>query len=190
VSHTDARAEFKQVSKLIGLTLGFGLLFRTQLLLAAEPTDFSKLFNNSATRLHRLELILKRRSTRLEIKLSRYQLNLYQGKNRVASYPIAVGRRGWETPTGNFRVLQMIQHPSWMNPFTKEVILGGKHNNPLGDYWIGFWTDGKYWFGMHGTPNPDSVGKAASHGCIRMYNRDIQELFAQVSPGTPITVLP
>ncbi|MBE9101232.1 L,D-transpeptidase [filamentous cyanobacterium LEGE 07170] len=127
---------------------------------------------------------------RITIDLSDRRLTLYQGDTILHSYPIAVGREGWQTPTGEFEVQQMVQDPAWMNPFTREVIDGGHPRNPLGSYWIGFWTDGTNWVGMHGTPNPETVGTAASHGCIRLYNDDIQALFAQVRMGTPVTVVP
>jgi lipoprotein-anchoring transpeptidase ErfK/SrfK len=127
---------------------------------------------------------------RLEIDLSRRQLILYQDETQVKSYPVAVGRQGWRTPIGSFEVAQMIHDPAWTNPFTGRVIAGGSPENPLGRYWIGFWTDGQNWVGMHGTPNPESVGREASHGCIRLYNRDIQELFTLVQVGTPVDVVP
>lgn len=126
---------------------------------------------------------------RLEISLSRRQLTLFQGTTAIKRYPVAVGRSGWETPIGKFQIKQMILNPAWKNPFTGSVIAGGDPENPLGRYWIGFWTDGKNWVGMHGTPNPNSVGRAASHGCVRMYNQDIAELFGKVIPGTPVTVV-
>ena len=72
---------------------------------------------------------------------------------------------------------------------TGKSIPGGTPGNPLGKYWIGFWTDGKNWIGFHGTPNPETVGTAASHGCLRMYNKDIEELFKVVSLGTLVTVV-
>ncbi|MDX2212056.1 MAG: L,D-transpeptidase [Oculatellaceae cyanobacterium bins.114] len=128
--------------------------------------------------------------THLEIDLSDRQLTLYQGETRLKSYPVAVGRQGWRTPIGDFEVRQMIHNPTWVNPLTGQVIAGGSPNNPLGSYWIGFWTDGQNWVGMHGTPNPESVGREASHGCVRLYNRDIQELFAIVDVGTPVRVVP
>jgi lipoprotein-anchoring transpeptidase ErfK/SrfK len=127
---------------------------------------------------------------RITIDLSDRRLTLYQGDTVLHTYPIAVGREGWQTPTGEFEVQQMVQNPAWMNPFTREVIDGGHPRNPLGNYWIGFWTDGTNWVGMHGTPNPETVGTAASHGCIRLYNDDIQALFGQVRMGTPVTVVP
>lgn len=127
---------------------------------------------------------------RITIDLSDRRLTLYRGTTVLHTYPVAVGREGWQTPTGEFEVRQMVQDPTWMNPFTREVVEGGHPRNPLGRYWIGFWTDGTNWVGMHGTPNPETVGTAASHGCIRLYNDDIQALFGQVTMGTPVTVVP
>jgi lipoprotein-anchoring transpeptidase ErfK/SrfK len=127
---------------------------------------------------------------RLQISLSRHQVTLYHDNTPIKNYPVAIGRAGWETPKGNFKVMQMLKKPTWIHPFTGEAIPGGSPDNPLGQYWIGFWTNGKNWIGFHGTPNPESVGKPASHGCIRMYNKDVEELFRQVKVGTPVTVVP
>lgn len=128
--------------------------------------------------------------THLHIDLSDRRLTLFRGESVVKSYPVAVGREGWSTPVGSFEVRQMFQDPPWMNPLTGQVIAGGNPRNPLGQYWIGFWTDGQNWVGMHGTPNPESVGTAASHGCIRLYNADIEEVFRLVSLGMPVIVVP
>lgn len=127
---------------------------------------------------------------RLEISLSQRQVKLYKGEKVLKSYPIAVGRPGWETPKGTYQVRQMFKDPTWVHPLQKGIVIpGGDPENPLGRFWIGFWTDGKNWIGFHGTPNPKSVGTAASHGCIRMYNKDIEELFQQVNLGTVVTVV-
>src|SRR6476646_968648 len=122
----------------------------------------------------------------LEISRSKRQVTLYQGDVAVKSYAIAVGRPGWETPLGTWHVQQKLRNPRWIHPMTGEAVPGGDPENPLGRYWIGFWTNGKNWIGFHGTPNPESVGKAASHGCVRMYDRDVEELFQKVSLGTPV----
>jgi len=125
----------------------------------------------------------------LIISLSQRKVTLYRGKHKVKSFSIAVGRKGWETPTGEFKVAQMFRDPAWAHPLKKGIVIpGGDPKNPLGRYWIGFWTDGKNWIGFHGTPNPKSIGTAASHGCIRMYNKDIAELFPQVTMGMPVIV--
>ncbi|XFA72914.1 L,D-transpeptidase [Thermosynechococcaceae cyanobacterium Okahandja] len=126
---------------------------------------------------------------RLEISLSRRQITLYQGPVRLRTYPVAVGRPGWETPVGQFQIQEMIRDPAWKNPFNGSVIAGGHPRNPLGRRWIGFWSDGKNWIGLHGTPNPDSIGHAISHGCVRMHNRDIEELFEKVRLGIPVIVV-
>lgn len=127
---------------------------------------------------------------RLEIRLSRRKVTLYRGDQAVKTYPVAVGRPGWETPTGTFTVRQKFKNPAWIHPLKKGVLIpGGDPENPLGRYWIGFWTDGKNWIGFHGTPNPKSVGTPASHGCVRMYNKDIEELFKLVNLGTEVKVV-
>jgi lipoprotein-anchoring transpeptidase ErfK/SrfK len=127
--------------------------------------------------------------TLLEINLNQRRVTAFQGDKKLKSYAIAVGRAGWETPTGVYKVKQMIEKPAWKNPFTGDVIKSGDPDNPLGLYWIGFWTNGKDWSGFHGTPNRSSVGQAVSHGCIRMYNEDIKELFSKVSNATVVRVI-
>jgi len=127
--------------------------------------------------------------TTLVVNLSKRQLTAFRGEQKLKTYPIAVGRAGWETPVGVHRVQQLIERPAWKNPFTGDVIKGGDPDNPLGERWIGFWTNGKDWSGFHGTPNRASVGQAVSHGCIRMYNEDIIELFSMVSQQTVVRVV-
>jgi len=166
-----------------------GLPFSFQLPLASEPSAVSNNSYNSVVSTAASAYDSVNQPTRLEINISRHRVTLYKGTTRIKSFPIAVGRRGWETPTGTFRVAQMLRNPTWINPFTGEAIPGGTPQNPLGHYWIGFWTNGKNWIGFHGTPNVESVGKSASHGCIRMYNKDVEQLFNQVSIGTPVSVV-
>jgi L,D-transpeptidase ErfK/SrfK len=128
-------------------------------------------------------------TVRLEIRLSERRVYVYDREQVVTSYPIAIGRSGWETPTGTFKVMQMLHDPAWEHPFTGEVVPPGA-GNPLGSRWIGFWTDGVNYIGFHGTPNAETVGQAASHGCIRMYDNDVKALFETVQVGTPVVVLP
>lgn len=128
--------------------------------------------------------------TRLEVSISKRKVTAFHGEIALKTYPVAVGKEGWSTPMGNHRVLQTIEYPAWQNPFTGDVIPSRDPENPLGDRWIGFWTNGKDWSGFHGTPNRASVGQAASHGCIRMYNEDVRELFSQVTVGTIVKVSP
>lgn len=125
---------------------------------------------------------------KLKLDLSERRVYVYRGDTVEISYPVAVGRAGWETPTGEFEVFHQIEDPGWTNPITSEEMPPGP-DNPLGDRWIAFWTDGNNMIGFHGTPNRESVGQAASHGCIRMYNEDVRELYDMVGVGTPVIVM-
>jgi lipoprotein-anchoring transpeptidase ErfK/SrfK len=127
--------------------------------------------------------------TRLVLRLSDRRVYYYIGDEAIASYPVAIGRTGWETPTGNFSVLQKVSSPTWQHPFTQEIVPPGP-KNPLGDRWIGFWTDGNNSIGFHGTPNEELIGQAISHGCVRMRNADIAALYEKVEMGTPVIVEP
>jgi L,D-transpeptidase ErfK/SrfK len=156
---------------------------------AMEKAVIAQTQNNSPTTDTRENSTANEQIDKLIIDLSDRKVYLYRSDRVIGNYAIAVGKKGWETPTGNFAVLEMIRDPAWQNPFQGNVIPPGQEN-PLGDRWIGFWTDGKNSIGFHGTPNEASVGTAASHGCIRMYNRDIRVLFERVEIGTPVIVQP
>jgi len=141
-------------------------------------------------------LILDRRQRLLRV--------MDHGKE-VRRYPVAVGMPGWETPVGQFTVMEKTANPKWEHPANGQVIPPGP-NNPLGSRWIGFYRDcrGRSGFngqehlvvkgcvtaGFHGTPNRASVGQAVSHGCVRLFDEHAKELFELVSLGTPVTVLP
>ena len=127
--------------------------------------------------------------SRIVLKLSERRLYGFQGDRLVAIYPVAVGRAEWETPTGEFTVTRLQENPVWQHPFTGELVSPGPEN-PLGDHWIGFWTDGTNAIGFHGTPNEHLIGQAVSHGCVRMRNADIAELFERVRLGTQVIVQP
>ncbi|MGB3535452.1 MAG: L,D-transpeptidase [Microcoleaceae cyanobacterium] len=128
-------------------------------------------------------------SLRLVLRLSERRVYVYQNQQLIVSYPVAIGRSGWETPTGEYQVIQKISHPIWQHPFTGEVVPPGPEN-PLGVRWIGFWTDGTNYIGFHGTPNEETVGQAISHGCVRMFSQDVLALFEKVQLGTPVIVEP
>ncbi len=126
---------------------------------------------------------------RLVLKLTERRVYLYRGQEIKVSYPVAIGKKSTPTPKGEYKVIQMIIDPAWENPWTGEISLPGKAS-PLGLRWIGFWTDGKDYIGFHGTPNRDSIGQAASNGCLRMFNEDVVALFKEVEMGTTVIVEP
>jgi lipoprotein-anchoring transpeptidase ErfK/SrfK len=166
--------------------LPFLLLVQSKFMAPAEQGDRLRRFYR-ADNLYSLHYSPKS-TIHLEVYLSSHKVALYQDRRLLKTYSIAIGRKGWETPTGKFFVSHMVRNPRWIHPFTDEVISAKDPRNPLGGYWIGFWSDGRNVIGFHGTPDPSSVGSAVSHGCIRMYNHDIEELFHQVQLNTLVIV--
>ncbi|MBW4695730.1 MAG: L,D-transpeptidase [Lyngbya sp. HA4199-MV5] len=128
-------------------------------------------------------------SVRVVVKLSQRRVYLYQGDRVLAKYLIAIGKQGWETPTGNFQVLSKEKNPVFKSFRTGRLIYPGP-DNPLGVRWIGIWTDGKTQIGFHGTNQEEFLGQAVSHGCIRMRNRDVTAMFEQIHLGTVVRVEP
>ena len=126
-------------------------------------------------------------ATHLVLKLRERRVYVYQNDRVQARYPVAIGKPGWETPVGNFKVLDMQKNPTWVSPFNGKVI-GPGASNPLGVRWVGFWTDGNNFIGFHGTTQENLIGQAVSHGCVRMRNKDIAALFEQVAVETPVIV--
>jgi len=104
----------------------------------------------------------------------------------VKQYPLGVGKPESPTPIGNFKVILKEVNPTWYSP--DGIIPPNAPNNQLGTRWIGFEnadTIGRG-FGIHGTIEPESIGKAESSGCIRMYNEDVEELFDLLIMGSEI----
>jgi lipoprotein-anchoring transpeptidase ErfK/SrfK len=124
----------------------------------------------------------------LVLKLKEKRVYVYRGDKLLKRYPVAIGKKGWETPTGEWQVMEKIKNPAWTSFKTGEVFPAGVEN-PLGSRWIGFWTDGQDVIGFHGTPDIKSIGTAASHGCVRMRNRDVKAMFPLVKVGTTVKVV-
>ncbi|MEA5565668.1 L,D-transpeptidase [Anabaena sp. UHCC 0399] len=121
------------------------------------------------------------------VDLSDRRTYVYRGDLVIASYPIAVGKKGWETPTGTFEVNDKQHDPIWRHPITGKVFPAGS-DSPLGERWIGFWSDGRNEIGFHGTPDIHLLGAAISHGCLRMRNSDVRLLYEQVGVGMKVVV--
>jgi lipoprotein-anchoring transpeptidase ErfK/SrfK len=124
---------------------------------------------------------------RIVLRLQQRRVYLYRGDMLVSSYPVAVGADETPTPQGEFEVSQMIVDPVWQSPWTGEVHQAGP-DSALGLRWIQFAANDEGVFGFHGTPTVNSIGKAASNGCVRMRNEDVVALFNQVGVGTSVTV--
>jgi len=100
----------------------------------------------------------------------------------VRIFQVAVGADVSPSPVGGFQIAHRLANPTYYHPGV--VIPAGK-DNPLGPRWVGLSQKG---FGIHGTNQPWSIGKAASHGCIRMRNRDIEQFFEMVSIGDAVEI--
>lgn len=116
------------------------------------------------------------------VKRNEKRLHLYCGGVLVETWPVAVGRPGYETKLGEFRVRTKMDKPDWTDPANRRVVPFGDPENPLGTRWIGF-AEG---LGIHGTWEPESMGREASHGCIRMRNEDVEVLFDLLVRGESV----
>ena len=108
------------------------------------------------------------------------------GNGQAIQYPVGVGRAGmaWH---GHAYVAQKLVRPAWARePGITPTIPGGSPRNPMGDAVLGL-DRGNY--AIHGTNDPSSIGGFVSHGCIRMYNADIIDLYRRVGTGTEVYVL-
>lgn len=108
----------------------------------------------------------------IQIDLWENRLYVIQGSEVITSYPVAVGKDNCPTPIGEWKVVQM--STDWGGGF--------------GPRWMGLnvpWGQ----FGIHGTNRPYSIGQYASHGCIRMKNSDVKQLYRMISIGTPVKIV-
>ncbi len=120
---------------------------------------------------------------RIVVSIPDRQLALLEDGRLVKLYSVAVGAPESPSPTGEFQIVQRLENPGYYKP---GVVVAPGAGNPLGTRWMGLSVKG---FGIHGTNRPHSIGKNASHGCIRMGKRDIEDLFARVSVGDHVTLL-
>jgi|SRR5579871_1001856 len=117
---------------------------------------------------------------RIVVSFPDRKLALIEGSTVIKVYDIAVGKPSTPSPAGEFQIINHIANPTWYGP---DKIVGPGANNPVGTRWMGLSVKG---YGIHGTNAPASIGKAASHGCIRMRNRDVEELFELVGVGVTV----
>jgi L,D-transpeptidase ErfK/SrfK len=119
------------------------------------------------------------------------------GGQVVITHPIGIGREGWRTPQGKFRITQKVENPVWRvpssirrehaamgDPLPSVVKAGPK--NPLGAYAMRL---NRPQYLIHGTNKPYGVGMRVSHGCIRLYPEDIARLFPEVPVGTRVRIV-
>jgi lipoprotein-anchoring transpeptidase ErfK/SrfK len=113
---------------------------------------------------------------RIDIDLSERRLFLYKRNVLIKSYLIGIGKIATRTPVGRYVIINKVPYPySWP----------GGPLSPYGTLWMGLSRPG---YGIHGTNRPSSIGKMVSKGCIRMYNKDVEDLGRRVGIDTPVNI--
>lgn len=124
----------------------------------------------------------KAKRKRIVVSISERRLAVVEEKKVVKSYPIAVGAEESPSPTGEFRIVNKLTDPTYYSP---GMIVSPGPANPLGSRWMGL---DKEHYGIHGTNDPASIGQAASQGCIRMAQTDVEELFTLAGIGDSVAI--
>jgi lipoprotein-anchoring transpeptidase ErfK/SrfK len=110
------------------------------------------------------------------------KLAVLEDGNVLALFPVAVGAAVSPSPTGEFEIVNRISKPTY---YHESMVIPPGKNNPIGTRWVGLSEKG---FGIHGTNAPKSIGHAASHGCIRLRNRDMERLFTMLRVGDLVEI--
>ena len=136
--------------------------------------------------------LLAARPVALVADRATFQLRVYRDLRLVKTYGIAVGSAGHDTPAGSYTIQNKAVDPAWHVPnspwagdLAGKVIPGGVPENPIRARWLGI-ADG---VGIHGTTDRASIGQNASHGCLRMREEDVIDLYPKVPVGSPIYIV-
>jgi lipoprotein-anchoring transpeptidase ErfK/SrfK len=140
------------------------------------------------------------RAARIVIRLEARELQVFDARDRLfAHFPVSIARRAEKRPLGELRITVVIPNPNYTfdpelyadseeaRQLGRRLIVPPGPNNPVGRAWIGLDLPG---YGIHGTPEPEKVGRTESHGCFRLANWDAMALAAVVSVGLPVIVEP
>jgi lipoprotein-anchoring transpeptidase ErfK/SrfK len=122
-------------------------------------------------------------SRRLLVNIPARKIALVVDGKVVKMYPVAVGKKSTPSPTGSFHIASHVVNPTYSHD---GKVVGPGPSNPVGTRWMSIGYKG---YGVHGTNHPESIGHAASHGCIRMRNRDAEELFDLVRVGDEVDLI-
>lgn len=117
------------------------------------------------------------------VSLEDRKLALVENGKVVKVYTVAVGKPSTPSPVGTFSIARRVMNPTYSHD--GRTVPPGP-NNPVGTRWMGLSIPG---YGIHGTNVPSSIGKAASHGCIRMAKKDLEELYPMVEVGDTVELI-
>jgi len=114
------------------------------------------------------------------------RLAYYSNGTLQKEFKVATGKSRSLTPEGKFKIVSKIVN----RPYYKGHIPGGDPSNPLGNRWLGLNARGTWGttYGIHGNNDPSSIGKYVSHGCVRMYDNEVEWLYKQVPVNTPVII--
>jgi hypothetical protein len=125
----------------------------------------------------------------VKVSRSTFTMDLYLQDVYVRSFKVGLGKTGFETPTGRWRVQEhgKLEKPPWTDPDTLRLYKPSDPDYPLGTRWIGLegvegQARGRSGFAIHGTKEPDQIGTAGSRGCVRMYNDDVELMYNLLVP--------
>jgi lipoprotein-anchoring transpeptidase ErfK/SrfK len=127
------------------------------------------------------------------VRVSENRLYLYEGFEVIGEWDVATGKPGYTTPAGVWNVWDMRENPTWYNPALDSwgaglpAVVPGGPGNPMGTRAI--YIDAPGLIRIHGTSDDSSIGRYASHGCIRMHNWEIEELFEMIDIGQKVIVV-
>ncbi|NLH42760.1 MAG: L,D-transpeptidase family protein [Planctomycetes bacterium] len=126
----------------------------------------------------------------VKVYRSTFTMDLYLQDMYVRSFKVGLGRPGYETPTGRWRVQDggKLIKPTWTDPDSGRVYKADDPDYPLGTRWIALEgvegaAVGRTGFAIHGTKEPEQIGSAGSRGCIRMYNGDVVLMYNMLVPA-------
>lgn len=111
---------------------------------------------------------------RILVSIPDRKLAVVEHRKVIRVFRVAVGAPVSPTPTGTFEIVNLVSEPTY---FHSGTVIPPSADNPVGSRWIGLNQKG---YGIHGTNEPKSIGNAASHGCIRLRNHDVEQLFEMV----------
>jgi len=120
---------------------------------------------------------------RIVVSLEDRKLALVENGQVKKVYTVAVGKPSTPSPVGTFTIQRRVKNPVYQHD--GKVVEPGP-GNPVGTRWMGLSVKG---YGIHGTNEPKSIGKAASHGCIRMARKDLEEMYGMVSVGDTVELI-
>lgn len=165
-----------KTAKQITVTIAaIAVVFASQVAQAADqPTMPGDSVNAPTTTTAKREIV---------VSLEDRKLALVQDGRVVKVYSVAVGKPSTPSPEGTFSVARRVANPTYTHD--GKTIPPGP-NNPVGTRWMGLSIKG---YGIHGTNEPKSIGKAASHGCIRMAKADLEELYPLVQVGDAVELI-